>query len=153
MQAAELWGKFIQLHPEHKEARYEAWSYGVLPDELAELTQKEIKTATTSGFALYELEEEALPVENEYNVILDGDDQAICITVTTKVYVTPFEEVTERHAYKEGEGDRTLDYWRKVHIDFFTEAYQESNLVFNEQSLVVCEEFEKVFEGIGESHI
>lgn len=145
MQATELWGKFSIEYPEYKDKPYEAWSYGVDPDELAELTLKGIKTATTSGYEFYELENEALPKENEYNIILDGADNAICITRTTKVYVVPFNEVTEDHAFKEGEGDRSLIYWRKVHTDFFLKEYGASKLDFNGDSLVVCEEFEVVY--------
>lgn len=132
-------------YPEYKDEPYEAWSYGVDPDELAELTLKGIKTATTSGYEFYELENEVLPKENEYNIILDGADNAICITRTTKVYVVPFNEVTKDHAFKEGEGDRSLTYWRKVHIDFFLKEYDTPKLTFNDKSLVVCEEFEVVY--------
>ena len=144
MKAKELWSQFVGAHPEHENARYEAWSFGVDPDELAELTLQGIKTTTTSGHELYEIDNEALPTENEFNVILDGSDHATCITKTTKVYVTPFNEVSEQHAFKEGEGDRTLAYWRRVHTDFFLEEYGKNNLVFDEEALVVCEEFEVV---------
>lgn len=52
-----------------------------------------------------------------------------------------FEQVTKEHAYKEGEGDRTLDYWRKVHQAFFTEELRQVNMQFQEDMKVVCEEF------------
>ena len=35
--------------------------------------------------------------------------------------MVPFDEVDEEHAYLEGEGDRSLEYWREVHERFFTE--------------------------------
>ena len=35
----------------------------------------------------------------------------------------PFDEVSKEHAYKEGEGDRSLAYWRDVHEDFFAEEF------------------------------
>ena len=145
MQAKELWSQFVAAHPEHENAAYEAWSFGVDPAELAELTLQGLKTATTSGHELYEIDNEALPMENEFSVILDGSDNAICITKTTKVYVTPFNEVSEQHAFKEGEGDRTLAYWKRVHTDFFLEEYTKNELVFDEEALVVCEEFDVVY--------
>lgn len=145
MQAKELWRQFIQAHPEYKNESYEAWSYGVDPGKLADLTLKGIKTATATGYELYVIDNEALPKENEFNIILDGSDNAICITETLKVYTTPFNKVSERHAFKEGEGDRTLAYWKKVHTDFFLNEYKKNNLVFDEDALVVCEEFEVVY--------
>lgn len=85
MQAEELWNHFIEEYPRYKHHTYEAWQYGVVPDELAELTRQGVKTATTSGYDLYEADQEPLPLEGGFNVILDRQDNAICITQITKV--------------------------------------------------------------------
>lgn len=145
MKADELWKMFIEKYPDYKEETYEAWSYGAAQDKLADLTLKGIKTATTSGYALYEAEGEPVPKEGDFSIILGGQDLAVCIIRTTKIYVKPFSEASERHAYMEGEGDRTLAYWRDVHIEFFEHFYQEAGIPFNEEALMVYEEFEKVF--------
>ena len=71
--------------------------------------------------------------------------EAVCITRTTKVSITPFEEVSSLHAYKEGEGDKSLRYWRKVHKEFFIKEMKGSGKEFNHTMNVVCEEFEVVF--------
>lgn len=52
------------------------------------------------------------------------------------------EGISEEHAYREGEGDRTLDYWRSVHREFFLEELKEIGKTFDEGLEVVCEEFE-----------
>ena len=57
----------------------------------------------------------------------------------------PFDEVSEEHAYKEGEGDRSLAYWRAVHEEFFTEVFEEANIEFNGQTRILCEEFQVVY--------
>ena len=69
----------------------------------------------------------------------------MCIIKTLKVYVTEFNRVSEEHAFKEGEGDRSLDYWRKVHVSFLTNELASVNRLFNENTKVVCEEFEVVY--------
>ena len=52
----------------------------------------------------------------------------------------------KEHAWKEGEGDRTLAYWRKGHADFFKHVYKEAlNMAFTEEKLIVYEEFEVIF--------
>ena len=66
----------------------------------------------------------------------------MCIIKTLTVYVTKFNQVSEAHAFKEGEGDRSLDYWRKVHESFLTNELASVNKQFNENTKVVCEEFE-----------
>ena len=55
--------------------------------------------------------------------------------------------MTAEHAFKEGEGDRSLAYWREVHKRFFTEELKEADLEFDEDMKLVCEEFEAVYTG------
>ena len=143
MNAEEMWERYCEKSGVH--ADYEAWAFGGAPDELAELVLNGIKTATASAYPLYEQEQEPLPQVGEYNVILNAKDEAVCIIETTKVYVVPFREVSADHAYREGENDRSLDSWRAVHRDFFTEEMTAVGLTFNEDMPVVCEEFLRVY--------
>jgi uncharacterized protein YhfF len=64
---------------------------------------------------------------------------------TTSVEVVPFDEVDEKHAYLEGEGDRSLAHWRDVHERFFTE-HAEHDQGFSEDMPVVCERFRVVYQ-------
>ena len=137
MTAEELWIKSGLT------GEYDAWGFG--DEELTELVRSGKKTATSSAFILYELEDEDLPEVGETSILLDDNEEAVCIIRTTKVYTAPFNEVTAEHASKEGEGDLSLDYWRQVHKDFFTEELEEAGQQFTEDMLVVCEEFEVIF--------
>lgn len=157
MNQKEMWNLFIKSQGEKNHDMkggvlgnhiYDAWSFGNNPsmaNELAELVVQGIKTGTASLYQLYELENSLLPPVGGLNIILDGDNNAVCITETTKVYICPFLEVTEEHAFKEGEGDRSLSYWRKVHKDFFSRELKEYDIMFDINMLVVCEEFRVVF--------
>lgn len=144
MLAVELWEEFLGEHPECQSAQYDVWAFGASADELADLTLQGVKTATSSAYDLYVEDNEPLPKAYDYNVILNGAGEPVCVTKTTKVYLMPFNQISERHAYREGEGDRTIEYWRKVHLDFFNQAFVESEIEFNKDSLIVCEEFEVV---------
>ncbi len=86
-----------------------------------------------------------MPQVGEYNIILDENEQAVCITQTTKVYQTTFAKVDARHARLEGEGDLSLAYWRKVHQDFFTQELAELGEEFSPEFEVICEEFTVVY--------
>ena len=123
----------------------DAWAFGVDADFLADLVLKGEKTATASAYDLYALEDEPLPQEGTFDVILDSQDQAVCIVEITRVFVQPFNQVSEQHAYKEGEGDKSLAYWRQVHEDCFAEWLREAGLTFTPESKVVLEEFRKVY--------
>lgn len=98
---------------------------------------------------MYENDEEELPKVGEYSVILNSENNAVCVIKTTKVYIEQFKNVPEGHAYKEGEGDRSLEYWRRVHKDFFTKELSEAGEEFSEDTKLVCEEFKDCIQIIG----
>jgi len=87
----------------------------------------------------------SLPPIGGLNIILDADNNAVCITETTKVYTCTFLEVSEEHVFKEGEGEKSISYWRKVHKDFFSRELKAYDLDFDEKMIVVCEEFKVIF--------
>ena len=144
MTPQEMWNAYKQINPSIGD-EIDAWAFGVEADTLAGLVLKGEKTATASAYDLYAIEDESLPQEGTFDVILDSQNQAVCIVEITKVSVQPFHQVSADHAYKEGEGDKSLAYWRQVHEDCFTEWLEEAGLTFTPDSKVVLEEFCKVY--------
>lgn len=144
MTGIELWNEF-RKKKNIAECKYDMWAFGTEADDLSDLVAKGEKCATSSAYPLYQLEGEALPQAGDYNVILNSKEEAVCIIQITKVYVVPFSEVTAEHAYKEGEGDKSLEFWRKTHAVFFSECLQEAGVTFTENMKVVCEEFSVVY--------
>ncbi|MFS9341313.1 ASCH domain-containing protein [Streptococcus australis] len=146
MTPQEMWNAYKQINPTIGD-EVDAWAFGVDSDLLAELVFKGEKTATASASAYdpYEVEDEPFPQEGTFDVILDSQDQAVCIVEVTKVSVQPFHQVSADHAFKEGEGDKSLPYWRQVHEDFFKACLGEAGLTFTPESKVVLEEFRKVY--------
>ena len=124
---------------------YEAWAFGGAPDKLAALVMSGTKTATCSSLEMLSLEGEPVPKPGDYSVILDSSGEAVCVIRTTRVYIEVFDQVTAEHAFKEGEGDRSLDYWRRIHMEYFTEELGAVGLSFDESSELVCEEFELAY--------
>lgn len=140
--------KSINEPIESSEKSYEAWAFGADAESanaLSALVLEGKKTATSSLHCLYADEGEALPEENAYSIILDGNGEAQCVIKTTKVNIMPFNEVTETFAKTEGEGDMTIEYWRKVHKAFFSSALEKTDKTFDENMFVVCETFEVVY--------
>ena len=144
MTPQEMWNAYKKINPSIGD-EIDAWAFGVDADLLADLVLKGEKTATASAYDLYVLEDEPLPQEGTFDVILDSQDRAVCIIEITKVSVESFHQVSADHAYKEGEGDKSLAYWRQVHEDFFTDCLGQAGLVFTPESKVVLEEFCKVY--------
>lgn len=149
MTAEELWQAYQKINPSIGD-EIDAWAFGVQPDLLAQLVLEGTKTATASAYDLYALDQEPLPQEGTYDVVLDGQGEAVCIIYITKVSILPFQDVSAEHAYKEGEGDRSLAWWRQAHQDFFHPYFEEVGLVFSEQSPIVLEEFQVVYPQLGD---
>ena len=143
MDAKTMWEQYAV--PKEIIAEYDAWCFGDDADALANLVLAGKKTATASAHPIYELEDEELPQESQYSVVLWSDGNAACIIKTTRVYIVPFSQVSAEQAYREGEGDRSLAYWQKVHRAFFTREMEDAGLTFTEDMKVVCEEFIRVF--------
>ena len=143
MNAEQMWKMYSDQ--EHITASFDTWAFGVDADELADLVLKGVKTATASAFPLYELDAEVLPQAGQYSVIVNSRKEAVCVIRTERVFSVPFDKVDERQAWMEGEGDRSLAYWRSVHEAVFRKWMEEEGLVFTEKMDVVCEEFVCVF--------
>ncbi|MBP3951812.1 ASCH domain-containing protein [Bacillus suaedae] len=121
----------------------EAFQFGTSADWLSSLVVENKKTATTSAFLFYELENEALPKVGEYNIVLDAQEEPVSVIQIQSVEVVPMNEVTEEFALAEGEGD--YRYWWEAHETFFTGLLKENNMEFSPEMLVVCERFTNVY--------
>lgn len=124
---------------------YEAWAFGDEPETLAKLVLEGKKTATASVYDLYGYDNEPIPKAGEYSVIVDSEDRAICIIKDTDISIVPFKDVDEEQARREGEGDLSLDYWRKVHEQCFSQWLEEAGMKFTPDTRIVLEKFELVF--------
>ena len=139
------WDEFIQTLDSHKhlqDFKFEAWSFGntkEMADELGSLVLEGKKTATCSLLRAYEGYEDEIPRVGVYSVLCDGNEKPIAIIQVTHVWICGYNEVTEQHAYQEGEGDRSLDYWKQAHHKFFS-TYPG----FHEEDELICERFKVI---------
>ncbi|QDK45492.1 hypothetical protein DOM22_10190 [Bdellovibrio sp. ZAP7] len=113
--------------------------------ELSVLVDKGVKRATASALWSFEKTSTEIPAVGGIFIVTDGKGEAVCIVKTTKVSIIPFNEISEDNAFTEGEGDKSLKYWRRVHIEFYKRQFAPLGLTFEETMPIVFEEFEKVF--------
>ncbi|WP_313111288.1 ASCH domain-containing protein [Pseudescherichia sp.] len=118
-----------------------AWAIGdsaELANVLADLVVKGKKTASCGSLASYQADS-ASPAVGSYHIILNGQQDPVCVIRITSLRLVRFCDVDEAFARKEGEGDLSLTYWRIEHQRFFTQAGS-----FSEEMELVAEEFEVV---------
>ncbi|PAX49815.1 hypothetical protein CK510_27630 [Brunnivagina elsteri CCALA 953] len=91
------WQAYLAVFPNASGEKYEASQFGdssTLADKLGNLIVKGIKTATCS--ALWEWKAEAIEPPKELGlktIVLDGENNPLCIIETTEVTIRPFCEV------------------------------------------------------------
>ena len=114
-------------------------------NELAALVKAGIKQATASLGWGYDADNEPFPQMGDLSIVINWDGEPQCIIETTEVQVRPFNAVDAQFAYDEGEGDRSLAYWRKAHWAFFTKECAALGREPTDTMPVVCERFRLVF--------
>jgi uncharacterized protein YhfF len=145
-----MWQAYLREAPAQGGQAFSAWHFcnnEQDADELAGLVLQGRKRGTASCLWTYELEGQPLPQVGDHSVILDWAGRAQCIIRTTEIAVVPFEEVAEAFARSEGEGDLSLDYWRRGHWRFFTSELQALGREPDPRMPILCERFEVVFRG------
>lgn len=150
--AASLWAEYLASGSAEAaraaQSTYTAWQFGYgaeQGDRLLACVLEGPKRATAGALWAYEAEGEAVPVPGDHSVLLDGHGTARCIIRTTQVDIVPFDRVDEQFAYDEGEGDRSLGYWRDVHWTYFSRELSGLGLEATQDMPVVCERFEIVY--------
>ena len=114
-------------------------------DALAQLVLAGEKRATAPSLWELEAQQVKLPRAGDLQVVLNGNQNAQCIIATTAVAIVPFEKVSVDFVRREGEGDKSLRYWRQVHWAYYTRILAPFGLSPSLRMPVVCEDFEVVF--------
>jgi len=148
--ARNMWGDYLDEHLE--DAFHEApttihfCTNEQDANECAKLVKQGIKRATSPSLLGLQYRNEPLPKIGDFMVVTDWEGTAQCIVQTTKVRLKPFFSIDAEYARLEGEGDQSLEYWKKSHWDYYEKELAEFERLPRESMIIVCQEFEKVFQ-------
>jgi uncharacterized protein YhfF len=145
----DFWNTFICAERLPADTRYyDVSCFGdsqQMADTLVQLVLDGVKRATAGAVWAYENEGKRLPIVGDFSIITNWAGDPRCVIETTGIALTPFHLVSAEFAQTEGEGDGSLDYWRRCHRDFFTRECQAAGRSFEEDLLICCERFRVVF--------
>jgi uncharacterized protein YhfF len=142
-----MWGSFRQAAGVDTDA-YDVFAFGDSPamaDELADLVLHGPKRATAGLLLEFERDNEPVPRDGGYSVVVDGRGRPVCVIQTTQVQVNPLREVDAGFAWDEGEGERTLVWWLDAHRRYFRRRCAELGVDFSDELPTVFERFELVW--------
>ena len=144
-----LWDSFAAKNPVYKAYKtpesFFFWDNETDANQCAELVVNGIKKATATSLWWFEKNESKLPQTGDLSIVTDWYGNAMAIIKTTKVEQIPYNKITAKFAEIEGEGDKSLAYWKKVHKAYYTREMKAYNKHFDERMIIVCEHFKSVF--------
>ena len=115
-----MWHDYVAQQPDPSQFAVDpppAWHFCDNEDDAdtcARLVLAGVKRATSPSLWSFERSGEALPVVGDLNIVTDWNGRAVCIIRTTGVQTLPLDAITDVHAKIEGEGDGSLDAWRRI---------------------------------------
>ncbi len=134
-------------HP-HRGGSPDRFGFGGEPglaDELAGLMLEGRKRATASLPVEFTRLGERLPGVGDLSIIVTGNGRPVAIIERTRVGVCRFDQVDAGFAAIEGEGDGSLEYWRRAHERYFGAVLAEQGEIFDSATEVLCQEFRVVW--------
>ncbi|MEZ9589351.1 ASCH domain-containing protein [Vibrio breoganii] len=111
----------------------------------AQLILRGEKRASCSMEYWYRHEGEAMPAVGHLQVVTDWQGEPICIIEITSVDTCKYCDVSAEFAALEGEGDKSLDWWREAHWKFFSLECQELGITPTQEMQLVLEHFKVVY--------
>ena len=114
-------------------------------DQLLQLYLDGVKYAGSSLIKSFEHNGEELPRVGDYWIILNARTEPKCIVQTTRIEMNIFRDVPVAIAIAEGEGDCSLETWRKLHRWFFEPYLDGLGIDDLDMAEVVTEFFEVVY--------
>lgn len=103
------------------------------------------KRGTSSSLWSYDAKGKRTPMVGDLSIMTAGDKTPLSVIETVEVQVMPFDCVTADFAFEEGEGDRTLAWWRSGHQHYFEREAFGKAWSFSLDMPIVCERFDVVY--------
>lgn len=116
-----------------------------MADELAAEVANGAKRATAGLVAEMQADNEPRPTQGQHWIVVDGAGQPRVVIQTREVRLAAFRTVDEAFAWDEGEGDRSLAWWRAAHIEAFNRSCKRLGIAWSEDLDVVFERFDVVW--------
>ena len=113
-----------------------------LSTELLDLIRSGRKRAGTGLLWAYEHDGEPIAKSGDIEVVVDHLNRPALVTRIVSSEILAFNEVSAEYAATEGEGDGSLEYWRKGHWNFFSRECRRIGREPTETMPVICNVFE-----------
>ena len=143
-----FWREFCAANSEvNADETYEVWFFHNNRESSKKLVELVLagKKKATASLMENEFDKGDGGIVGGYSIVTDLDGNPQCVIQTTEVCSVPFDKVDAQFAFDEGEGNRTLEYWRRAHRNFFSPYCREKGMEFDESMPICCKRFQLLF--------
>ncbi|WP_257667955.1 ASCH domain-containing protein [Parapedobacter tibetensis] len=148
---ADFWNGFLKQNRDHKHYKQPPSYYFCDnkkdADECAELVLKGIKQASSPSVWWFQKNNEEVPEVGNLAIVTNWNGEPKAIIQTIKIEIVKFKDITPEYAFIEGEGDKSLAYWKTVHWEYYANEMKEDGESPNQEMEIVCEYFKTVWSG------
>ena len=142
----EFWKDYlVQSEDQNSELQISMFGDESSCDELVSLIASGKKTAGSSLLKDFESCNEEIPKVGRVSLVVDSKGQPVCIIEVTEVIQFSFKDVPLRVAQSEGEGDLSIEYWKKAHTDFFSPSKDALAIDQLDDEIIVTEFFKVIY--------
>ena len=120
-----------------------------LVEQLAQLVVAGRKRATTSLAIEFTSLGEELPKPGDLGIVVGREGAPYALIELTHVENIPFDAVDAEYAAIEGEGDATLETWRRDHRWYFSSVCERTGSSFDGSTPVLCQIFRVLWPATG----
>ena len=113
--------------------------------DIADLILDGTKTATGSLLWTYEADGERVPQVGDFWIVTKGHDDPVCVIETIDQHIITFDQVPSEYAWEGGEGDRTVEGWRRIYWQLIQEECVRIGRVPSAQAPLVMERFRVIY--------
>ena len=144
----QLWQRYRAIHPQAPEQTPIAYHFCDNAADAAiclALVLSGQKQATACSLAELELNGDPIPQVGDYAIVTNWEGEAQCVIQTHTVVIQKFADVDDAFVHAEGEGDKSLAWWRTAHQQYFTRVLAGTNYAVDDALEIACEQFKLVF--------
>ncbi len=113
-----------------------------LSNDLLALIRSGQKRAGTGLLWAHEADGEPIGEAGDIEIVIDHQGRPSIVTRLLDVQIVRFCDVSAEYAATEGEGDGALEFWRRVHWDYFSRECARIGRKPSDDMPVVCATFE-----------
>ena len=94
--------------------------------------------------ATYTINQEPIPISGELYIVVDNNDEPVCVIETQSIEIIPFEEISWQMAKLEGE-DNSFEEWKNKQIAIISDEGDILGFEFSTDIRMVFQTFTVIY--------